>query len=672
MRPRRVLFAALLAAVGSAHAAVIDTTALGDPPLACRDFDDYVNGAWKAAAQIPPDRARIGSFETLRDTSRAVVEQALASALADPAQLDTPGKQLAARFYASGVDVDAIEARGLRSLRPLLDQIDRLSDRRQLAAVLAQLTRAGIAAPLAVRVDTDAKNRRRYILALDQGGLGLPDRDDYFRDDPRTVAVRASYERYRTSLAALVGDAEPQVAASASFALQAELAESAQRRVERRDPYALYQLNTLATIEQRAPGFDWSAYFAAIGAPQPGDFNVASPAFIARFARAAAEAPLSQWRAYLRERLLDELAPTLPEAYRRAHFDYRSNALRGTERPMRRSEEVINLITGPFGSEPLAEGLGQLYVARAFSPQAKERALAMIADIRAAMRVRISKLDWMNASTKERALAKLDAMVPKIGYPDAWRTYEGLAIAPDDFAGNWLRARQWLFNYRLADLGRPVDRTRWFSSPQLVNAFAGSLNEIVFPAAILQPPFFHAEGDAAVNFGAIGAVIGHEITHHFDDRGRRFDSHGNLADWWVPDDDAAYRMRAAKLAQQYSEFKPLPGESIDGLQTLGENISDLSGILIAYDALERALARAPVAPIDGLTQPQRFFISYATIWRERQRTAALIDQLRTGFHSPPRYRILGTLVNVPAFAWAFGCPPDAPMARAETERVRIW
>jgi predicted metalloendopeptidase len=288
------------------------------------------------------------------------------------------------------------------------------------------------------------------------------------------------------------------------------------------------------------------------------------------------------------------------------------------------------------------------------------------------MRMRIEKLDWMSAPTKQRAIEKLDAMALKIGYPDNWKTYRGLVIASDDYAGNWLRAREWFFELRLGDLGKRVDRARWFTTPHLVNAFAGSLNEIVFPAAILQPPFFYADADDAVNYGAIGSVIGHEITHHFDDRGRQFDSVGNLNDWWAEADAAAYRARAARLAQQYSEYSPLPGRSINGQQTLGENISDLGGVKIAYDGLQLALARKPVGLIDGLTQDQRFFISFAIMWRSQYRTEAMMDQLQSGQHSPNRYRVLGPLANFPAFGKAFACPPGAPMLRAPADQITIW
>ena len=420
--------------------------------------------------------------------------------------------------------------------------------------------------------------------------------------------------------------------AATDYALQKDFAAASQSRVERRDPNAVYQLNTLATLEQRAPGMDWKAFFAALGVEQPREFNVASPGFVAAVARAAADAPLATWRAYLTMRVLDELAPVLPAEWVTARFRVSRHGHPGAP-----AERVTARAGDSRDHRPVrlrAAGRrvsGELYVARAFTPEAKARALQMIADIKAAMRARIERLDWMSAPTKQRALQKLDAMALKIGYPDQWKSYRGLVIENDDYAGNWLRARAWFFDLRLGDLGKPVDRARWFISPSLVNAFAGALNEIVFPAAILQPPFFYPTADDAVNYGGIGAVIGHEITHHFDDRGRQFDSVGNLNDWWTADDAAAYKARAARLAQQYSGFSPLPGQTINGQLTLGENISDLGGVEVAYEGLQIALARKPVGLIDGLTPDQRFFISFATIWRGQYRNESLLDTLRTDY-----------------------------------------
>jgi len=659
----------------SAAAGAFDVSGVSKSAAACVDFDEFVNGSWKSVTAIPSDRGRIGSFDTLRDQSRRDVERALAAAVRDPALLDTPGKRLAATYFASGMDLPAIERRGLSSLAPLLDQIDQLNQRSQLPPLLAELAQHRIDAPLRATVTPDPKDRKRYIINLDQAGLGLPDRDDYFRTDARSLELRKAYEVYRVRLAQLLNSTGPKELAAASdsiFLFETEIAKVSMTRVARRDPNAVYRLFTLGQLAAFAPGLDWSAYFDHLGVAEPGEFNVASPEFLKMVAHLAATAPLAQWRAYLRQHVLDAAAPTLPAAYVDARFAYRGKAIQGLEKPPPRVDQVINLITGPVGSEPLAEGLGQLYVAVAFSPEAKARAVAMVADIKASMRARIEKLDWMSAPTKQQAQRKLDAMRLKIGYPDRWKIYERLVIEADDFSGNWLRANAWLFDERLADLVRPVDANRWFTSPHIVNAFAGSLNEIVFPAAILQPPFFYADGDDAINYGAIGAVIGHEITHHFDDRGRQFDENGNLLDWWTPADAAAYRERAAALARQYSAYVPLPGQSINGQQTLGENISDLGGINISLDALKLVNARAPVAKIDDFTPDQRFFISFATIWRGKYRTSALLDQLRTGQHSPSRYRVLGPLANLPAFAQAFNCTPDAPMLRAASEQILIW
>jgi predicted metalloendopeptidase len=345
--------------------------------------------------------------------------------------------------------------------------------------------------------------------------------------------------------------------------------------------------------------------------------------------------------------------------------------LRGLQAPPPRDQHVLDLLVGPFGGAPLAEGIGQIFVAKAFSPVAKERATAMVEDIRAAMAARIERLDWMTAATKARAQVKLAQMRLQIGYPDRWRTYDGLQVSADDFAGNWLRAGRWQVAEHFARLGRPVDRTEWQTTPYIVNAFAGGFNNIVFPAGILQPPFFDASADEATNFGGIGTVIGHEISHHFDDRGRRFDEFGNLNDWWTPQDAKAYQERADRLARQFSAFEPLPGHSINGVATLGENISDLAGIKAAFDGLQIALGRGK-AVADTTPQSRGFFVSYATIWRSKMRAEALITQLRSGQHSPGRYRVLGPLGNMPQFAAVFACPPDSPMVRPLPERVAIW
>jgi predicted metalloendopeptidase len=646
-----------------------------DKSLACTDFYAYVNGAWLKQAQIAPDRARAGTFEDLREANTQRLLKVLSQVKADDALLDTPGKRLAVAYYASGMGTAAIERAGLTPLQPLLSAIDALEAPEQLPALLARLNRAGIAAPLSVWIGPDARDKRSYRLALWQSGLGLPDRDDYGRDDDRTRQLRSALDAYQSALLTLGGaGADATADAAAIRAFEARLAAASMTRVAMRDPNAVYNPRTAEQLAVEAPGFDWAAYLRGLGLADGATVNVGQPQFARAVATMAAEEPMALWRQYLRLRVLDAAAPRLPQAFADAHFAYHSKAVLGLEAPPSRERQVIDEISGRTGASPLAEGLGQLFVAESFSPQAKARAVQMVADVKAAFRARIERLEWMSAPTKARAIAKLDALALKIGYPDRWKTYEGLTIRADDYAGNWLRANEWAFADRLAEIDQPVDRSRWTTSPHIVNAFAGGLNDITFPAGILQPPFFDGAGDTAANYGGIGAVIGHEIIHHFDDRGRQFDENGNLSPWWSDADVTAYRERAAKLAAQFSGYAPLPGQFINGQQTLGENISDLGGLKIARDALAIALAReagrADRAP-DAAAE-QRFFISYATIWRDSMREPALINQLRTGNHSPARYRVIGTLANVDAFAQAFGCAPDAGMARGAAERVEIW
>lgn len=665
MRPFLIALAAALAA---------PATAAADKSAACTDFYSYVNGAWLKQAQIAPDRTRAGTFEDLREANTQRLLAALSQLKPGDPRLDTPGKRLAVAYYASGMDTAAIERAGLSPLQPLLAAIDALEAPEQLPPLLARLNRAGISGPFAVWIGPDALDKRRYRLSLWQSGLGLPDRDDYGRSDERTKRLRAALDTYQARLFTLAGadGAKAAESAAAIRAFEEKLAAASMTRVAMRDPNAVTNPRTAAQLREEAPGFDWAAYLRGLGLAESATVNVGQPEFVRAVARMATEEPIALWRQYLRLRVLDAAAPRLPQAYAEAHFAYHSQAVLGLEKPPARERQVIDDISGRTGNAPLAEGLGQLFVAEAFTPEAKARAMQMVADIKAAFRARVERLDWMSAPTKARAIAKLDALALKIGYPERWKAYEGLTIRTDDYAGNWLRANEWAYAERLAEIDAPVDRGRWTTSPHIVNAFAGSLNDIVFPAGILQPPFFDGAGDTAANYGGIGAVIGHEIIHHFDDRGRQFDENGNLAPWWSEADVAAYRERAAKLAAQFSAYAPLPGHFINGQQTLGENISDLGGLKIALDALAIALAREAgrVDRAPDANAAQRFFINYATIWRDSAREQALINQLRTGNHSPARYRVIGTLANVEGFARAFGCAPGAAMAREE--RVEIW
>jgi putative endopeptidase len=645
-------------------------------PLACTDFNAYVNGEWEARTELPPDRARIGSFDILRRDNDRLLAGALAELVREPARQSSPGLTRLAAFYRSGMDEAAIESRGLAALQPLLGKSSEVT-REALPMLLGELARLGLDLPLRPGVGIDLRDATRHLISVGAGGLGLPDRDDYTRSEASSQRLREGYRAYARKLLSAAGTPPTDAALDAVLALEAQLAAAHFTPVQRRNPQAVSNLRTPVALAIEAPGFNWAAWLQAYAGPgvEVREFNLSQPEVAKALARLAREAPLQAWRDYLRLRLLDGYAAWLPAAFERAQFDYRSGLVRGLQAPPSRAERVIAGIGGPNGSAPLGEALGELYVGKAFSPQAQARALAMVADIRTAMQRRIDALPWMSAPTKAAAQTKLAAMVAQIGAPAQWRRYEGLVIDPADYAGNALRTDAWWTAQRLAELDKPVDRTRWNTSANTVNAFAAAGNRIVFPAGILQPPFFDAGADDATNYGAIGTVIGHEITHHFDDRGRQFDAVGNLRDWWASDDANAYKARAERVAQLYGRYEPLPGVRINGHQMLGENISDFGGLAIAYDGLQIALERRrkageAVPLVNGQTPEQRFFTANAIIWRGKMREEALLNQLRTGQHSPGRYRVLGPLSNFPPFAKAFGCEKGDAMVAADP--VVVW
>ncbi|WP_373715419.1 M13 family metallopeptidase [Roseateles sp.] len=671
-RPCLAVAAAALFAATSAQA--LDLGGLSKEVAPCDDFYAFVNGNWEAATELPASRARIGSFEQLRQANDELLNKALQELAEQPALQTTPGLKLIAAYYASGMDEAAIEARGLSSIAPLLNRIDALQRREDLPSLLALLNRSGIQAPLAFSVQPDRKNTRRHVLGLYQAGLGLPDRDDYFRDDERTRSVKAAYRSFAASLLSSAGRPATAAELDALQTFETQLAEASRERARLRDPNANYNPLSPADLSAAAPGLDWTAFLAVLtaGAKAPQRLIVGQPEFATRVAWLAADAPLSVWRQYLSVRVLDTLSPRLPKAFSTASFEYRGKAVTGLKAPPPRSEDVILQIGGRTGGEPVALALGELFVARAFSPEAQRRSVQLLDDIRASMKARIEKLDWMTPATKAKALEKLAAMQPLIGAPDQWPQFEGLQLSATDYAGNWLKTALWHSSQQMKDLDANVERTRWRTSPHIVNAFAGGLNQITFPAGILQPPFFDAKADDAANYGGIGMVIGHEITHHFDDSGRNFDAGGSLTDWWTAADAAGYKARADKVAARYGAISPLPGYTINGQLTLGENISDLSGLLLAFEGLQRALKRSGKASetIDGYTPAQRFFISNALVWRTKVRTEFLINQLRTDSHSPARYRVLTPMSNSPYFAQAFSCKPGSAMVA--TDPLSVW
>ena len=634
----------------------------------CTDFFQFANGKWLAANPIPADRSRYSAYDEVSERNLANLKT-LVEAAAGADDQDKAARLVGA-FYHSGMDEAAIDAAGLKPLADKLAQIAAISRRDELLPVIAAQTVQGMAPLFNFYVDQDARNTLRYIPQLAQGGLGLPDRDYYVKSDAKTKTIRAQYVAHVAHLFALLGDTPAQAKNNAAtvMAMETRLARASMTNVEIRDPQATYHLMDLAHFAQIDRRVDWPVYFAQIGLPAPGEMNVGQPKFFAEADRMLAQAPLDQWKTYLRWNLIRNSASDLSKPFVDASFDFYGRILAGTKEIQPRWKRVLMSIDGLTG-----EALGQLYVAKYFGPQAKAGALEMVENIKLAMRDDINTLQWMTPETKQHALEKLDTLTVKIGYPDTWRDYSALRIEPEDFAGNVLRASAFEFKRNLAKLGKPIDRKEWDMTPPTVNAYYNpTMNEIVFPAGILQPPLFHVDADAAANYGNTGATIGHELTHAFDDQGRQYDANGNLKNWWTKADEKNFLARIGNIEKQFDEFNPIDDLHINGKLTEGENIADLGGLKIALAALKKSLAGKPQpAPLDGLTVEQRFFVAYGQSFRGETRPERLRLQLATDPHSPDKYRVIGPLANLPEFAQAFSCPAERSPLRPADKRVDI-
>jgi putative endopeptidase len=654
-----------------AKAPAIDPADFDKAAKPCEDFYQFANGAWLASHPIPADRRRYGSFDALSDRNRDVVKKILDETSVKAEWPKGSPQQKVSDFYATGMDGAAREKAGATPLAPVFATIAKLRTADDLPAVLAELHLSGANAGFGFRVAQDARNSTRYIGIFNQGGLGLPDRDYYLKDDAKSRDLRESYRAHIARVLKLAGDAPETAKAEADvvMGIETKLAQASITRVENRDPQKTYNKRTLAALRTEAPGFDFTKFLADVGASASPEVNVRQPMFFTSFAALARSTPTAEWRTYLRWHALRAAAPLLSKAFQDEDFAFNGKTLNGTpqqEEPWRRVQAATDMALG--------EAVGPIYVARAFSPKAKERMRALVENMRAALKERIEGLAWMSAETKAQAQRKLAAFGVKIGYPDVWRDYSALVISRDvPYAENVRRARVFETKRNLAKLGKPVDRMEWNMTPPTVNAYYNaSLNEIVFPAGILQPPFFYEDADDAVNYGGIGVVIGHEMSHGFDDSGSQYDADGNLKNWWTPEDRKAYDARTALIVKQFDGYKPLPDQSINGKLTLGENIGDLGGIKIAYAAMQKSLAGKPKEKIDGFTPEQRFFLSYATIWRSQYRDESMRVQLNTDPHSPGHWRAIGPPSNLPEFYDAFGCAEGTPMRRAEAERPSIW
>ncbi len=625
---------------------------------------------WLRSAAIPPDQAQWGAFAEIREQNVLVLRQICEEAAAAEAP---PGSatRMVGDFYASGMDEAAIERAGFGSLKDELERVASLRTPEALPGLLASLHRSQVAAPFRFAVMPDAKDSARYLAQLQQGGLGLPDRDYYLREDDKSARLRESYAGHLRRMFALGGDSEGTAAANADLIVRLEtrLASASMTRVDQRDPYKVYNKRAAAALLDAAPGFAWDRYLVAFAGPQVDDVNLRQPAFFAEMSTMARDIGAEEWRVYLRWHLIREAAPYLGRALVDEHFAFYGRELTGAQELKPRWRRVVETVDGSIG-----EALGRLYVERAFPPEAKRRVLEMVEDLRSALVERIRALEWMGPATKQRALEKLAKFRVKMGYPDRWRDYSGLVIDRRSYAANVMRAAAFEFDRRLRRLHQPVDRDEWNMSPPTVNAYYHpGYNEIVFPAGILRPPFFDFNADDAVNYGGIGMVIGHEMTHGFDDQGSKFDADGNLREWWSPDDRSAYEARTDLMVKQFESYEALPGLRLNGRLTLGENIADLGGIKVAHAAFLRSLTRATApASRDGFTPRQRFFLGFAQSWRSLTREEQTRLRVYTDPHSPPEFRVRGPLSNLAEFHEAFGCASGSPMWRPPDARPSIW
>jgi putative endopeptidase len=638
------------------------------------DFFMYADGGWIKRTEIPPEYSRWGGFNELiernNDALHAIAEKAI-NAHIDPRF--APEVQKVGDYYASGMDEKTIEAVRTKPLEDEFKRIDAIKDRNDLLKEIARLHTIGVDALFDFSSGQDAKDSAREIAQAVQGGLGMPDRDYYTKTDEASKKLRGQYVDHVAKMLTILG--EPAAAASDHakkiLALETKLAEASRTQVQLRDPQKNYNKMPLNQLQNLTPDWNWSDYFKDIDLLAPPNINVHQPEFFKTADEVFKSSPIEDWKAYLRWHLVNATAAELSKDFVDEDFNFKERVLRGTQQIKPRWKRVIASTDDAIG-----EALGKLYVAFDFPPQAKARALELVNNLKEALSDRIKTLEWMDEPTKQEALKKLAAMRVKIGYPDKWLDYSLLQVDRGPFVLNAMCAAKFETTRELNKIGKPVDPTEWGMTPPTVNAYYNpNMNEIVFPAGILQPPFFYANADDAINYGGIGAVIGHEMTHGFDDQGRQFDAAGNLRDWWTPESAAKFKERSQAIVNQYNEYEPLPGLHVNGELTQGENIADVGGVKLAYAALQKALDKHPQAraeKIDGFTPEQRFFLSFATIWKSKQRDEDLKLRLNTDPHSPAHYRVDGPLSNLPEFQKAFNLPDNCSMVRPPDKRVNIW
>jgi putative endopeptidase len=628
------------------------------------DFFAYANGAWYDAFTMPADHSSFGPFDKLDELSKERVRGIIEHAAAAHAAAGTPAQQIG-DFYGAFMDEAGIEARGLAPAQPDLERIAAARTRADIARLFGL---PGFATLFDVQLPADFKDPNRYCVFISQSSLGLPDRDYYLKDDPQLKALRTKYVAYVAQMLSLGGAQDAPDRARDIMAFETAVAR-AQWPIERRRDYeAIYNPRSKQQLLGYAPDFPWQVFLEAQQLGARGQLVLAELGAIHELAELYGRTPVATLRAWLTFQYLSSHAPYLPKRFDTAHFAFYGQTMHGQPEQRERWKRGVDAVDGALG-----ESVGRLYVAQYFPPESKAKMQQLVADLRAALSARIDALDWMTPPTKSRAHEKLAMFTPKIGYPDKWKDYSALVISHDDPLGNERRASEWDWNYQVARLDKPVDRAEWQMMPQEINAYYNpSNNEIVFPAAILQPPFFDPNADAAVNYGAIGAIIGHEIGHGFDDQGRKFGPDGAMQDWWTAQDAEVFGVRTARLIKEFSAFEALPGLKVNGANTVGENIGDLGGLNMAHAAYLISLKGQPAPVLGGLSGDQRFFLAYAQVWRSKYREGALRELVMSDVHSPDKFRVNGPLPNIDAWYSAFNVQPGDKLYLKPEERVRIW
>ena len=634
---------------------------------ACTDFGAYINKNWLAANPIPGDRTSWGAFEMLDERSNAVQHQLAeqAAAMKNATGID----KIIGDMYATGMDQTKVDAQGIKPIESRLAEIDKLSDTASIAEYLRQSYAKGEGMLFGFGPEADFKNSSMNIAYVSQGGLGLPDKGYYFDADKKPKLE--AYQQHVAKVLELSGIAAADAARQAAdvVAFETRLAKASKSSEElSRDVSLYYNPVGLEAADKLSPNFPWSKFFESQGLQQPAMFSLAMPAFHGEVSKMLADVPADQWKSYLRFHLVDKSSPYLSDAFVQENFNFYGQAMRGQKKIKDRWKRVLGTIENEAG-----EAFGQIYVKVAFPAESKARMETLVKNLQEVFKARIQNLAWMSDDTKKKALEKMAAFTPKIGYPDKWRDWSGLETSRDSYIGNVLAANEFNYKWNLSKIGKPVDRTEWGMSPQTINAYYNPLmNEIVFPAAILQPPFFDAKADDALNYGGIGAVIGHEMTHGFDDQGSRFGPDGNFENWWSEADAKGFKALTNKLVQQFDGYQAMPGKHVNGKLTLGENIADLGGLAIAHDAYLRALGGKPANILDGLSGDQRFFANWATVWRRNFTPDELSVRLTTDPHAPANFRAIGAPSNMPAFTAAWSCKAGDSMARSGDQQVVIW